>query len=78
MPRGQVSIVAELCLGCGTCIHTCPKKVLSTSAARNKRGHRLPHVVHPERCNGCDLCGLGCFASSIQAKLVDHSGLPAF
>ena len=34
--------------------------MLSLSSAFNSKGYHPPHVVHPEKCSGCDLCGMYC------------------
>jgi 2-oxoglutarate ferredoxin oxidoreductase subunit delta len=26
----------------------------------NHKGYHLPELAHPEKCNGCDMCGLYC------------------
>ena len=38
----------------------CPTHVLALSSAFNSKGYHPPHVVHPEKCSGCDLCGMYC------------------
>ena len=38
----------------------CPTKVLALSSAFNSKGYHPPHVVAPEKCSGCDLCGMYC------------------
>ena len=60
MKKGSVSILVELCKGCGFCVEFCPTKVLALSSAFNSKGYHPPHVVAPERCSGCDLCGMYC------------------
>jgi 2-oxoglutarate ferredoxin oxidoreductase subunit delta len=34
--------------------------VLELSSAFNSKAYHPPHVVHPEKCSGCDLCGMYC------------------
>jgi Fe-S-cluster-containing hydrogenase component 2 len=34
--------------------------VLALSSAFNSKGYHPPHVVHLEKCSGCDLCGMYC------------------
>lgn len=34
--------------------------MLALSSAFNSKGYHPPHVVHPEKCSGCDLCGMYC------------------
>jgi 2-oxoglutarate ferredoxin oxidoreductase subunit delta len=58
MARGSVSIVVERCKACGFCVEFCPTKVLALSNAFNSKGYHPPHMVAPEKCSGCDLCGM--------------------
>jgi 2-oxoglutarate ferredoxin oxidoreductase subunit delta len=54
--------------------------VLALSSAFNSKGYHPPHVVHPEKCSGCDLCGMYCpdFAiygtKSAEPKVVKAGG----
>jgi len=52
--------VVERCKACGFCVEFCPPKVLALSSAFNSKGYHPPHVVAPEKCSGCDLCGMYC------------------
>jgi 2-oxoglutarate ferredoxin oxidoreductase subunit delta len=45
--------------------------VLALSSAFNSKGYHPPHVVHPEKCSGCDLCGMYCPDFAICATKVD-------
>jgi 2-oxoglutarate ferredoxin oxidoreductase subunit delta len=58
--KGRVSIVVERCKACGFCVEFCPTKVLALSSAFNSKGYHPPHVVQPDKCSGCDLCGMYC------------------
>jgi 2-oxoglutarate ferredoxin oxidoreductase subunit delta len=33
---------------------------LALSSAFNAKGYHPPNLVHPEKCSGCDLCGMYC------------------
>jgi 2-oxoglutarate ferredoxin oxidoreductase subunit delta len=46
MAKGYVSINVERCKGCAFCF--------------NSKGYHPPHVVAPDKCSGCDLCGMYC------------------
>jgi Pyruvate/2-oxoacid:ferredoxin oxidoreductase delta subunit len=48
--------------------------VLALSSAFNSKGYHPPHVVHPEKCSGCDLCGMYCPDFAICATKVDPPG----
>jgi 2-oxoglutarate ferredoxin oxidoreductase subunit delta len=58
--KGRVSIVVERYKACRFCVEFCPTKVLALSSAFNSKGFHPPHVVAPEKCSGCDLCGMYC------------------
>jgi 2-oxoglutarate ferredoxin oxidoreductase subunit delta len=60
MAKGSVQIVAERCKACGFCVEFCPTHVLALSSAFNAKGYHTPHMVHPDKCSGCDLCGIYC------------------
>jgi 2-oxoglutarate ferredoxin oxidoreductase subunit delta len=34
--------------------------VLELSSAFNAKGYHPPHMVTPEKCSGCNLCGMYC------------------
>jgi 2-oxoglutarate ferredoxin oxidoreductase subunit delta len=52
-------------------VEFCPSHVLELSAAFNSKGYHPPHAVHPEKCSGCDLCGMYCPDFAICATKVD-------
>jgi len=60
MARGSVSIVVERCKACGFCVEFCPAKVLALSSAFNSKGYHPPHAIAPDKCTGCDMCGMYC------------------
>ena len=60
MAKGSVKIVAERCKTCGFCVEFCPTHVLALSSAFNAKGYHTPYMVHPDKCSGCDLCGMYC------------------
>jgi 2-oxoglutarate ferredoxin oxidoreductase subunit delta len=47
--------------------------VLALSSAFNSKGYHPPHAVHPEKCSGCDLCGMYCPDFAIYATKVPVS-----
>ena len=71
MPKRRVSIVVERCKAGGFCVEFCPSHVLALSSAFNSKGYHPPHVVHPEKCSGCDLCGMYCPDFAICASKTD-------
>ncbi len=60
MAKGSVQIVVERCKACGFCVEFCPTHVLALSSAFNAKGYHTPYMVHPDKCSGCDLCGMYC------------------
>ncbi len=84
MARGSVQIVVERCKACGFCVEFCPTKVLELSSAFNSKGYHPPHATHPEKCSGCDLCGMYCpdfaiygFRMKQEAKTTEEAAEPA-
>ena len=78
MAKGSVQIVVERCKACGFCVEFCPTHVLALSSAFNAKGYHTPYMEHPEKCSGCDLCGMYCpdvaifgFKNSEAAKPAD-------
>jgi len=61
-------------------VEFCPTHVLALSSAFNSKGYHPPHVVHPEKCSGCDLCGMYCPDFAIygtkvaETKRIDADG----
>ena len=73
VPRGQVSVIALRCKGCGFCIEFCPNDVLTESDATNAKGYRLP-VVAPDKqqaCAYCQFCTLVCPEFAIFVESCD-------
>jgi 2-oxoglutarate ferredoxin oxidoreductase subunit delta len=68
--RGEVTIDAELCKGCGYCIAFCPAEVLQLSDEFNSKGYHPPLVILPEECTGCGMCGIYCPDFAIFGTLI--------
>ena len=60
VPRGELCIITDWCKGCGFCIEFCPRDVLASSEAFNRKGYHPPKVVRAEECRNCDLCEMIC------------------
>ncbi len=60
VPDGELCIIADWCKGCGFCVEFCPRHVLVSSEAFNRKGYHPPKVVNPESCKNCDLCEMIC------------------
>ena len=63
-PRGQVTIFANWCKGCGLCVAFCPTGVL----ALDDDDH--PVVVYPEKCTACHWCDTHCPDLAIIVKKI--------
>jgi len=59
-PKGKIVLTEARCKGCMFCIEFCPTKALALGTRLNHKGYRLPDLAHPDKCNGCDNCGLYC------------------
>lgn len=49
----------ESCIGCGTCLRTCPQGALSKEN---------PHFINYEKCTGCGECAASCPAGALILK----------
>jgi pyruvate formate lyase activating enzyme len=58
-PCLQIQWFAERCLGCRTCVETCPSECLQMSDAGL--------IIDRVRCEGCAACGLACPAGALEA-----------
>lgn len=60
-PIGTITINSERCKGCGLCIETCPKNLI-TLAERKVNTHGYPYVEFTDNdtCIGCASCGIVC------------------
>jgi 2-oxoglutarate ferredoxin oxidoreductase subunit delta len=47
--------------------------VLALSSAFNSKGYHPPHVVAPEKCSGCDLCGMYCPDFAIYGHKIEQA-----
>jgi 2-oxoglutarate ferredoxin oxidoreductase subunit delta len=64
-PRGQVTIFANWCKGCGICVAFCPTGVL----VLDDEDH--PEVVYPEKCTACHWCDTHCPDLAIIVKKIE-------
>lgn len=70
--RGRVSIEADLCRGCGTCVRDCPSFALELEK-ESKDEFRL--IYYPRRCIFCGQCEESCRFDAIRLtnEFVDPS-----
>ena len=58
--KGTIFLRKEFCKGCGYCIEMCPTHCLEFSKDFNYKGYHYPVLAIPEKCTGCDICGIFC------------------
>ena len=58
--KGRIEIDRQRCKGCGYCVITCPKKVISIDGEFNSQGYYPAFVTNPDDCTGCALCAQIC------------------
>ena len=58
--KGYVEVDEERCKGCGLCIVTCARDVLTLAGHLNSKGQTPAKIKQPELCTGCALCALMC------------------
>ncbi|HCG76579.1 MAG: tungsten formylmethanofuran dehydrogenase [bacterium (Candidatus Ratteibacteria) CG_4_10_14_3_um_filter_41_18] len=57
----KIIINKERCKGCGLCIDTCPKKLITVSEDFNAKGYHFAKVSKSAGgCLGCRFCAIIC------------------
>jgi 2-oxoglutarate ferredoxin oxidoreductase subunit delta len=57
----KAKINKEACKGCGLCVMTCPKKIISLSQNEiNKQGYYAAEIKDSSECSGCAMCAVMC------------------
>ena len=56
----QLTVDIERCKGCGLCVQTCPKKILTMNTGLNKAGLHYVECKDQSQCVGCRGCGIIC------------------
>ena len=67
----KLTIVKDLCKGCGLCADVCPKGLLALSKHINARGYHLIAIEEQEKCIGCGACENLCPARPFSAIYVE-------
>ena len=60
MAKGEIVINELLCKGCGYCVEFCPRGCIEMGDKLSTTGVLLPDFAHPDKCNGCKICGWMC------------------
>lgn len=59
----------NICKGCGLCVMSCPKKIITIAADRlNAKGYNPAEVTNMEDCIGCAMCAVMCPDSAITVE----------
>ena len=45
-----------VCKGCGICVNTCPKEILTISNRRNAKGINIVEITDEAKCIECKIC----------------------
>lgn len=64
----QIKIDKKRCKGCGLCVITCHKKLITMSKKRNNSGFALPEIINIKKCNQCAMCCQICPDVAIEIK----------
>ena len=57
---GKIKIDRERCKGCELCIKSCPRGLIGTDNALNKRGVHPAYFKGKGSCTACTLCAQVC------------------
>ncbi|MDD5093100.1 MAG: 4Fe-4S binding protein [Dehalococcoidia bacterium] len=61
MAKGEITVNAALCKGCGLCAEFCPRNCITIGAEKlNSTGTSIAVFSQAERCNACGICGWLC------------------
>lgn len=52
----KLTILTEICKGCGLCVGACPKAILMLSGEINSKGYHSVMCVDMSKCIGCASC----------------------
>ncbi len=56
----KVKINSERCKGCGLCVITCSKKLISMEGPVNNMGLKTALYKWSKECSGCGVCAIVC------------------
>lgn len=56
--NGEVAVIEQKCIGCGSCIKTCPNGVYAVSQTNER-------IINRDKCTLCKQCVKACFAEAL-------------
>jgi 2-oxoglutarate ferredoxin oxidoreductase subunit delta len=59
LKKGEWTVFAGLCKGCGLCLAKCPQQALIFGKDKGFQDKPLPQVL-PEKCRLCQTCEMTC------------------
>ena len=68
MATSRAFLKAERCKGCGLCVASCPKKVLTVGSRLNTKGYCPPEIADNDQCTGCGFCVMMCPDLAIEIR----------
>lgn len=77
MAKGEIVIDEKNCRGCALCVEFCVRKCIEIPGTKfTAEGYLLAVFSHPEKCNGCGVCGWMCPQFAIEAFKYVQPGEP--
>lgn len=65
----KVTILIDVCKGCGLCTEACPKKIVEIDkAVLNAKGYHPAHVTDMSKCIACAMCATMCPDVAIKVE----------
>jgi NAD-dependent dihydropyrimidine dehydrogenase PreA subunit len=71
MPISHINV--DECIGCGTCVETCPADVIRIDEKSKKA-----KIVYPEDCQSCSMCRVFCPVSRYVITVSSSANLEPF
>ena len=68
----KLTILDDLCKGCGLCVRSCPVDILALSNTKiNSKGYHPVELVYPDKCIACASCARTCPDVCIEIEKTD-------
>jgi 2-oxoglutarate ferredoxin oxidoreductase subunit delta len=71
-----ITIIEDLCKGCGLCVVSCPKNCIEMGKHVNVKGVNPAVFSHSESCTGCRNCAVICPDIAIEAWKIEEDEGP--